>query len=86
VSDVVLSNSQEPPRSEFATSDQRTAVAAREWLKAGRRVVGATLIEVEGSAPLHSGAIGALRSEARASIHPRPGEDRSPLPTFSSTR
>jgi xanthine/CO dehydrogenase XdhC/CoxF family maturation factor len=113
VFDAVLSNSQEAPRSEFATSEQRTAAAAREWLKAGRRVVAAATgvlaggparvvtygITEELGAPVSLICGGTVRvfvrelSAAAAETRlappapsPPTGKDRSPLPTFSSTR
>jgi xanthine dehydrogenase accessory factor len=38
------------------TTARRTAEAARDWLREGRRVVAALLVGIEGSAPLEAGA------------------------------
>ncbi|MBS1888188.1 MAG: XdhC family protein [Actinobacteria bacterium] len=39
------------------TTARRTAATASEWLRDGRRVVAALLVEIEGSAPLEAGAL-----------------------------
>jgi xanthine dehydrogenase accessory factor len=41
----------------WLTAERRTAATAGEWLREGRRVVAALLVEIEGSAPLHPGAM-----------------------------
>jgi xanthine dehydrogenase accessory factor len=45
------------PIDSWLTAERRTAATAGEWLREGRRVAAALLVEIEGSAPLHPGAM-----------------------------